>query len=143
MATLASTKGDTADELRRIKQKSRKTQGFLSESKKVQSSTIKGGDTMTSPERSMKANQTMLSGGSSSGAAATGLQSIIVDLLLFGKSAGMKKGMSMTQSFSVTTSSAIGHVNQVAPLRYVLRNAPILDFEIAVTNSDGTRKTDD
>ena len=55
----------------------------------------------------------------------------------------MKKGMSMTQSFSVTSSSGIGHVNQVMPLRYVLRNAPLLNFEIAVTNSDGTRKTDD
>lgn len=98
---------------------------------------------MTSPERSMKANNTMMSGGSSTGAAATSQQSIIVDLLLFGKSAGMKKGMSMTQSFSATTSSGVGHVNQVTPLRYVLRNAPLLNFEIAVTNSDGTRKTDD
>ena len=28
------------------------------------------------------------------------------------------------------------------PLRYLIKNAPILDFEIAVTNADGSRKTD-
>mgnify|MGYP000120825034 CR=1 FL=1 len=59
MATIALQKGAKADELRRIKDKSRKTQAFLSESKKVQSSTLKGADS-TSPERSMKA--TMMSG---------------------------------------------------------------------------------
>jgi catabolite regulation protein CreA len=58
MATLALAKGNKADELRRIKEKSRKTQAFLSESKKVQSSSMK--DT-TSPERSMKAGATMMS----------------------------------------------------------------------------------
>ena len=57
MARTALKKGSIADELRRIKDKSRKTQAFLSESKKVQSSNIKGTNenTMTSPERSMKA----------------------------------------------------------------------------------------
>lgn len=44
MTIEARTKGEKADELRRIKDKSRKTQAFLSESKKVQSSTIKAGD---------------------------------------------------------------------------------------------------
>ena len=44
MTIEAHRKGDKSDELRRIKAKSRKTQAFLSESKKVQSSTIKAGD---------------------------------------------------------------------------------------------------
>ena len=91
MQRLALKKGEQQDELRRTKDKSRKTQAFLSQSKKVASSTAKAGDTTTSPERSMK--QTMLSGqGSSSGQSAGG--SLIVDLLLFGPSAGgNKKGM--------------------------------------------------
>jgi catabolite regulation protein CreA len=66
MGRLAMTKGSTADELRRNKEKSRKTQVFLSQSKKVTSSSTKAGDT-TSPERSMK--QTMLSGGGSNSGA--------------------------------------------------------------------------
>ena len=138
MATLALAKGNKADELRRIKEKSRKTQAFLSESKKVQSSSMK--DT-SSPERSMKA--TMVSQ-SSAGSTAVNQASIIVDLLLFGQSAAMKKGMGMTSSFANTsgmsTTTTGGHVNQVMPLRYIVRNCPITRFEIASTNADGTRK---
>lgn len=64
MTIEAKRKGEKADELRRIKDKSRKTQAFLSESKKVTSSTIKpGAGDSTQPAQSMK--QTMLSGGAS------------------------------------------------------------------------------
>jgi len=52
MSRLALMKGEKADELRRLKDKSRKTQAFLSESKKVQSSTLKA--ETTSPDKSMK-----------------------------------------------------------------------------------------
>ena len=139
MATLALAKGNKADELRRIKEKSRKTQAFLSESKKVQSSSMK--DT-SSPERSMKA--TMVSQSSAGTSTAVNQASIIVDLLLFGQSAAMKKGMGMTSSFANTsgmsTTTTGGHVNQVMPLRYIVRNCPITTFEIASTNADGTRK---
>jgi catabolite regulation protein CreA len=45
MTIEAQRKGEKSDELRRIKDKSRKTQAFLSESKKVVSNTIKVGDT--------------------------------------------------------------------------------------------------
>lgn len=65
MQRLAIAKGNTCDELRRNKEKSRKTQVFLSQSKKVQSSTAKANDTTGSPDRTMKA--TMLSGGGSEG----------------------------------------------------------------------------
>lgn len=139
MATVALKKGAKADELRRIKDKSRKTQAFLSESKKVQSSTLKGAET-TSPERSMK--QTLMSGQTGSGTGPASQGSIIVDLLLFGQSAALKKGMSFSQSFSNTMSSTTGVPNQVYPLRYIVRHSPLTSFEISVTNSDGTRKTD-
>lgn len=68
MGRLALKKGETSDELRRNKEKSRKTQAFLSETKKVQSSTLKATETAgtnTSPEKSLKA--TLMSGGSQSG----------------------------------------------------------------------------
>ena len=68
--------------------------------------------------------------------------SIIIDLLLFGQSANMKRGMSMTQSFSNTQTSTTGVPNQVMPLRYIVRHCPITTFEISVTNSDGSRRTD-
>ena len=41
MSRQAHTKGEIDDELRRLKDKSRKTLAFLSETKKVQSSSIK------------------------------------------------------------------------------------------------------
>lgn len=84
MTIEAHRKGDKSDELRRIKAKSRKTQAFLSESKKVQSSTIKAGDS-TQPDKSMK--QTMLSGAGSTQGGHSRDQNIMVDLLLFGQSA--------------------------------------------------------
>lgn len=66
MQRVARDKGEKQDELRRAKEKSRKTQAFLKETKKVQSSTMKAGADATSPERSMK-QQTILSGGSTQG----------------------------------------------------------------------------
>ena len=83
MATLAQQKGATADELRRIKEKSRKTQSFLSESKKVQSTMKSGGEGMSANDRSPKA--TMLSGSTAVGSSSGGnQQSILIDLLLTG-----------------------------------------------------------
>jgi hypothetical protein len=61
MSRLAVTKGDHHDELRRIKDKSRRTQAFLSESKKVASSTIKAENTMA--DKSMKQTATSGVGG--------------------------------------------------------------------------------
>ena len=94
MQRLALKKGEQQDELRRTKEKSRQTQAFLSQSKKVaSSSTAKANETTMSPEKSMK--QTMLSGGGST-AGGGGGRGIVVDLLLFGPQAGGKKGMNMT-----------------------------------------------
>lgn len=36
----------------------------------------------------------------------------------------------------------MGHPNQVKPLQYLLKHAPITTFEISVTNADGTRRSD-
>lgn len=84
----------------------------------------------------------MLSGGgSSSGQTSQG--SFIVDLLLFGENAMKKRGMNMSSSFHNTiTTTNTGSVNQVMPLRYILKNCPILTFEISMTNADGSRRTD-
>lgn len=90
MSRLAITKGQSTDELRRNKEKSRKTQAFLSETKKVQSSTFKADNasgSMTSPDKSLKG--TMMSGGGGSSATCSQMGSIIVEMILFGQ-AGMK-----------------------------------------------------
>lgn len=140
MQRLALKKGLQQDELRRTKDKSRKTQAFLSQSKKVASSSTAKPDQTTSPERSMK--QTMLSGQGSSGGSSAGGRGIVIDLLLFGPTAGGKKGMNMTQSFNNTISSSSASNNQVMPLKFMIRNLPIMKFEIATTNADGSRRTD-
>ena len=84
---MALIKGRTADELRRLKDKSRKTQAFLSDSKKVQESSIKAEATAT---QTFKA--TVVSGGLGSTGGSIAQGPIIVDLLLFGQSALTKKG---------------------------------------------------
>ena len=146
MSRSAMSKGQKADELRRLKEKSRKTQSLLSESKKVVSSSggRKASETVTSsPERSMKQNQTVMSGGGSTSDGRENSQTgIIVDLLLFGQSAAQKRGMGMTQSLGNTVSSGAGPVNQVYPLKYILKMCPLTQFEISVTNADGTRRSD-
>ena len=97
MTRLAITKGQKNDELRRLKEKSRKTQAFLSETKKVKDKTKDGGDTM-SPERSLK-NNTLMSGGGGSSGGNSALGSLIVDLILYGQSSLAKRGgINMTQS---------------------------------------------
>lgn len=95
MTRLAIKRGEKADELRRLKEKSRKTQAFLSESKKVVSSTLKAEGT-ASPERSMKANTIVSGQASTVSGGQSKLGRIVVDLLLFGHSGHLKKGMSMT-----------------------------------------------
>jgi len=49
--------------------------------------------------------------GAGSNTADRGQGSTIVDLILFGNSANMKKGMSLTQSFQNTVSSGLGTVS--------------------------------
>ena len=39
-------------------------------------------------------------------------------------------------------SSNVGGFSQIYPLRYVLKHAALLHFDISVINADGTRKTD-
>lgn len=83
MSRLAITKGEQTDELRRNKEKSRKTQAFLSETKKVQPSAMAAADQTQSNSqgKSMKGTTMMSGGGSTSGAQAG---SVIVELILFG-----------------------------------------------------------
>ena len=50
--------------------------------------------------------------------------------------------MNMTQSFNNTISSSSASNNQVMPLKYMIRNLPIMRFEISTTNADGSRRTD-
>ena len=80
MSRLAVIKAKKADELRRAKDKSRKTQALLGDSKKVVSSN-KG----ESPEKTM--TKTGVSSGGQSASGSSALGKIVIDLLLFGTSA--------------------------------------------------------
>lgn len=82
MRTINLKKGFNQDELRRLKEKSRNTQKFLSETKKVKSSAGPSGETAKSLSSTMKSSMT----GSTNSHSA-----IIVDLLLFGQSPLLKK----------------------------------------------------
>lgn len=82
IARLALIKGEKADEMRRTKEKSRKTQAFLSDMKKVQSTKERQEGMNSSLGGSMK--QTMLSGTMNSSSASASPGNLIVDLLLFG-----------------------------------------------------------
>mmetsp|Transcript_8467 Transcript_8467/g.14221 ORF Transcript_8467/g.14221 Transcript_8467/m.14221 type:complete len:104 (-) Transcript_8467:65-376(-) len=52
--------------------------------------------------------------------------------------------MNYTQSFHNTISSNTSGsiVSQVFPLKYLIKNTPLTMFAISITNSDGTRKSD-
>ena len=82
----------------------------------------------------MNAGATVTSGRSQSSLGNQNQGAVIVDLLLFGTSGAIKKGgagnLSMTQSFNNTMSSNLGSVNQVMPLRYILKHCPLTKFEI-------------
>jgi REP element-mobilizing transposase RayT len=83
ISRLATIMGNQADELRRNKEKSRKTQSILSQLKKVQPSTIKNTTkTGSSPERTLK--QTTMSGTTTGTTPDQAQNSLIIDLLLFG-----------------------------------------------------------
>lgn len=145
IGNLFSIKGNVADELRRFKDKSRKTQAFLSSTKKVQSSSIKTShETSQSPKRSM--TQTAVSGVNSTMGQLNQKNSLIVELLLFGPAALAKRGqITMTSSsFQQTASSGntTGYVSPVFALKYIIKHCPITQFEISIFNSDGTRRTD-
>ena len=116
ISTLNNMKGLSLDELKRSKERARKTMKLLNSAKKVE----------TAQEKSLKAaaamNATTL-GGQTSGA--TSGESPI-DILLFG---GARKNQALTSSMGATVSS--NYLNTVYPLKQILRQMEIIDFEIA------------
>ena len=56
-----------------------------------------------------------------------------------------KRGVNLTQSsFSGTVGGTTvgGPVSPVFALRYIIKNCPLLQFEISIYNADGTRRSD-
>jgi hypothetical protein len=99
ISLMAKIMGDNSDELKRNKEKSRKTQSILSQMKMVTPSSMKAANKTSgsSPDRTLRA--TMMSGGGGTSTSGQGQKSLIVDLLLFGPNAlGKKSGFNMTSS---------------------------------------------
>ena len=120
ISRLNVTKGKTQDELRRIKDRARKTMVQLNNHKKVETAaekTLKGGGGAT-----MAAGATIA--GVTGGAEAGGV-------LLFSNMKKKDLGNMMTSSLGNTLNSNSTYVNNILPLKYLLKTSHMTKFEIA------------
>ena len=120
ISRLNVTKGKTQDELRRIKDRARKTMVQLNNHKKVETAaekTLKGGGGAT-----MAAGATIA--GVTGGAEAGGV-------LLFSNMKKKDLGNMMTSSLGNTLNSNSTYVNNILPLKYLLKTSQMTKFEIA------------
>jgi hypothetical protein len=129
MTRLAIMKGETLDELKRNKEKARKTMKQLNNTKKV-------GDG-TSPERGTK-----IGGGAGftttmGGGTGTIDEESPINMLLFGS---MKKTNAMngllSSSLGNTMSSNSNYMNVILPLKHILKTCSITKFDIANENEN-------
>ena len=124
MTRLAVMKGQTQDELRRNKEKARKTMKQLNNTKKV-------GDG-TSPDRGTKAGGfTTTMGGSG-----TIDEESPINLLLFGSTMKRNSAMNglLSSSLGNTMSSNSNYMNVIIPLKHILKSCSLTKFDIATEN---------
>lgn len=125
---LAIKKGETADELRRCKEKQRKTMKQLTISKAL------GGEKAMA---AMDAKATMGKSGMTSTTAAF-VEGSAIDILLFGFR-NKKSMMSTSFNQSASTDSSSGHAHVPEALKQIIANSPILQFSISTIGPDGRR----
>lgn len=127
ISRLAVIKGKNNDELRRNKDRAKKTMNEIKNSRKIESGIDK---TMKNTLAKAGTAITTSAGYEAGGAAAT---------LLFGTN--LKKGMTavMGSSLGYTSSSAGNVATQLRPLKYLLKTAPITTFDISA-DSGQTKK---
>lgn len=125
MTRLAVMKGETLDELKRNKDKARKTMKQLNNTKKL-------GDG-SSPDRGTKAagfNTTM-------GGNGTIDEESPINMLLF---SNMKKNSALngllSSSLGNTMSSNSNYMSVILPLKHILKNCSITKFDIATENEN-------
>ena len=125
---LAVKKGETADELRRGKEKQRKTMKQLTISKAL------GGEKAAA---AMDAKATMGKSGMTSTTAAF-VEGSPVDILLFGfRNKKNIMATSFNQSGSTDSGSGVAHVPEA--LKQIIKTQPILKFNISTIGPDGRR----
>jgi hypothetical protein len=116
ISRLALKKGLSYDDLRRDKDRARKTMKQLKNSKAIEEKSVKTGTIGGQATGSI-------------GAAGTGMASDSpANILLF---SNMKKGTGMTTSLGQTTSSNNNYVNTILPLKQILRQCCVTTFDIA------------
>lgn len=131
MTRLAIMKGETLDELKRNKEKARKTMKQLNNTKKV-------GDGTLSPDRGTKAGGgfTTTMGGAGAGGTGTIDEESPINMLLFGtmrKNATAMNGL-LSSSLGNTMSSNSNYMSVILPLKHILKNCSITKFDIANEN---------
>ena len=139
VSRLAVKKGETIEELRRNKEKARKTMKQL-----------KANRTTTKPSGGGAMGQSTLAAAGRESIAQSNVRSMAhssteafvdgspVDVLLFGFK---KPGGSFATSFNASQSSdsSSAHAHVVQALRFVLRNQPIVSYAISTVGDDGRR----
>jgi hypothetical protein len=121
MSRLAVKKGDTNDELRRNKDRAKKTMNEIKNSRKT-------GDA----DKTMKG--TLLNTGTSV-VAGHGFHANKASTLLLGENVkNMMTGGMLSSSLGNTSSSGMNISNQLRPLKYILTQAPICKFDISANS---------
>lgn len=124
MTRLAITRGEVNDELRRNKERAKKTMNQLKNTKKI-------GEGTTSPDRTKAGGFTTTMG---LGTGAIDEESPI-NMLLF---SNMKKTSAMnglmSSSLGNTMSSNSNYMNVILPLKHILKTCAITKFDIASEN---------
>lgn len=129
MARLACKKGETYDELRRNKDKAKKTMKEIKNSKKIESGV----------DKTMKG--TLVTTGNTI-AGGNGFNALAASTLLLGgdfNRRNMMTGGMLSSSLGNTSSSGKGLSNTVRPLKYILSQAPLCNFDVSV-NSGNEKK---
>lgn len=128
---MATKKGQTLEELRRDKEKARKTMKQLNQSKVGEGKQGLGGGATTvlsGAGKSIMSNSTM--------AFAEGSP---VDVILFGFRNKNSNMINSSFNASISTDSSNTNAHVVSALKHVIHNSPLVGFSIATVGPDGRR----
>mmetsp|Transcript_29401 Transcript_29401/g.29006 ORF Transcript_29401/g.29006 Transcript_29401/m.29006 type:complete len:431 (-) Transcript_29401:57-1349(-) len=127
ISRLAVKKGETNDELRRNKDRAKKTMNQIKNARKI------GGDAERTMKNTLVTTGATITAGHGFNAAAAST------LLLGGNVRNMMTGGMLSSSLGNTSSSGNNFANQARPLKYILTQAPICKFDISANSGQEKR----
>ena len=131
LTRLNITKGKNADELRRTKDRSRKTMQELNSHKKAEGAAA-------AAEKSMKGGATMAAAATGAGVTSGGGDAG-GGALLFSNVRKKDLGGMLTSSLGNTLNSHSSHMNNILPLKYMLRVSQMTKFDIATEGASSKK----